>query len=74
MGTIVKNKISLMFLVICKSIKQKWWESFVRIYLIKWFTVYFATKYEGSLTLRDVKKYYVEKLNIFEIKTVNHSI
>jgi len=67
METIGKNKISLMFLVICKSIKQKWWESFVRIYLIKWFTVYFATKYEGSLTLRDVKKYYVEKLNIFEI-------
>ena len=48
METIGKNNISLMFLVICKSIKQKWWELFVRIYLINWFTVFFATKYEGS--------------------------
>ena len=40
METIGKNKISLMFLVICKSIKQKWWELFVRIYLINWFTVF----------------------------------
>ncbi|SVA15045.1 uncharacterized protein METZ01_LOCUS67899 [marine metagenome] len=32
-----------MYFIICKSIKQKWWDVFVKIYLIKWYTVVFVT-------------------------------
>ena len=32
-----------MYLLICKSIKLKWWETFVKIYFIKWYTVFFVT-------------------------------